>query len=279
MKRLNRKGFTLMELLLVVGMIGILVSVSMPVFSNGITRSRASTCYANRTSLKSELTTRYLLRMGQFSEGTGMSLSAADIGNYACPSGGTLTYDLQGRVFTVHCSKHQEGDEPTVIGLSADKMERLKAIMLDPDNSKGTLDSSAVSLPESGSGWVASQLAAEGIDLRALGAKSWHFEKRSGGNHTLLWTDKDINTMEVGDKVAIIQYRFDTGKYTVWESKVVQHSATFGSGSNLTTFTYKKLMNPNGTLYKPAGYNEATDQTFTKAMELLKEKQAKFDTK
>ena len=47
MNRLSRKGFTLAELLIVVAIIGILVSISIPVFTNLLERSRDAASIAN----------------------------------------------------------------------------------------------------------------------------------------------------------------------------------------------------------------------------------------
>ena len=43
----NRKGFTLAELLIVVAIIGVLVAISIPIFSNQLERSREATDLAN----------------------------------------------------------------------------------------------------------------------------------------------------------------------------------------------------------------------------------------
>ena len=47
MNRLSRKGFTLAELLIVVAIIGILVSISIPIFTNLLERSRDAASIAN----------------------------------------------------------------------------------------------------------------------------------------------------------------------------------------------------------------------------------------
>lgn len=43
----DRKGFTLTELLVVVAIIGILVAISLPIFSNQIERARDAVTVAN----------------------------------------------------------------------------------------------------------------------------------------------------------------------------------------------------------------------------------------
>lgn len=54
MKRIsrNKKGFTLAELLVVVAIIGVLVGVSIPIFTSQLTKSRQATNMANLRSAK-----------------------------------------------------------------------------------------------------------------------------------------------------------------------------------------------------------------------------------
>lgn len=62
MKKLlkNKKGFTLMEMLIVVAIIVILVAVSMPVFTNQLDKSRKATDDANLRAAKAVAVATYL---------------------------------------------------------------------------------------------------------------------------------------------------------------------------------------------------------------------------
>lgn len=62
MKKLlkNKKGFTLMEMLIVVAIIVILVAVSMPVFTNQLDKSRKATDDANIRAAKAVAVATYL---------------------------------------------------------------------------------------------------------------------------------------------------------------------------------------------------------------------------
>ena len=60
MNRLSRKGFTLAELLIVVAIIGILVSISIPVFTNQLERSRDAASIANIRSAYAQAMAEYL---------------------------------------------------------------------------------------------------------------------------------------------------------------------------------------------------------------------------
>ena len=54
MKRKQNKGFTLAELLIVVAIIGVLVAISIPIFSKQLEKSRDATSVANLRSAYAE---------------------------------------------------------------------------------------------------------------------------------------------------------------------------------------------------------------------------------
>lgn len=56
----NRKGFTLGELLIVVAIIGVLVAVSVPVFTNQLKKARLATNQANAREAESVVLTKWM---------------------------------------------------------------------------------------------------------------------------------------------------------------------------------------------------------------------------
>ena len=56
----NRKGFTLAELLIVVAIIGVLVAISIPIFTTQLEKSREAVDLANLRSAYAEVTAAYL---------------------------------------------------------------------------------------------------------------------------------------------------------------------------------------------------------------------------
>ena len=58
----NKKGFTLMEMLIVVAIIGILIAIAIPTFSNALTKARISADEANVRSYYAEVMTNYMLK-------------------------------------------------------------------------------------------------------------------------------------------------------------------------------------------------------------------------
>lgn len=59
-KKLNKKGFTLAELLIVVAIIAILVAVSIPIFTSKLNDAREATDQANGRAAKAAAVTEYL---------------------------------------------------------------------------------------------------------------------------------------------------------------------------------------------------------------------------
>ncbi len=59
-KKLNKKGFTLAELLIVVAIIGVLVAISIPIFTGQLEKARLATNQANARSAYAGATAEYL---------------------------------------------------------------------------------------------------------------------------------------------------------------------------------------------------------------------------
>ena len=60
MKKLNKKGFTLVEMLVVIAIIAVLVAIIIPTTSSATTKAKAATDAANLRSLTAEATIDYL---------------------------------------------------------------------------------------------------------------------------------------------------------------------------------------------------------------------------
>lgn len=58
--RENKKGFTLAELLVVVAIVGILVAISIPVFTAQLSKARKATNQANMRAAKAAAIAQYL---------------------------------------------------------------------------------------------------------------------------------------------------------------------------------------------------------------------------
>ena len=80
-KKLNKKGFTLAELLVVVAIIGVLVAVSIPIFTSQLEKSRDAATLANLRAAYAEASAAYL---------TGTDSANADVTMKANDEGGTV---------------------------------------------------------------------------------------------------------------------------------------------------------------------------------------------
>ena len=59
-KKLNKKGFTLAELLIVVAIIGVLVAISIPIFTSQLRKARLATNQANARAAKAAIVAQIL---------------------------------------------------------------------------------------------------------------------------------------------------------------------------------------------------------------------------
>lgn len=66
MNKLNKKGFTLIEMLVVIAIIAVLVSIIIPTVTSATDKAAAATNAANLRSVKAELVTAYLTNDSEF---------------------------------------------------------------------------------------------------------------------------------------------------------------------------------------------------------------------
>jgi prepilin-type N-terminal cleavage/methylation domain-containing protein len=68
MKKMNKKGFTLMEVLIVVAIIAVLVAIAIPVMNTQLEKAREATDAANIRSAYAEVSVAYLTGEGELSK-------------------------------------------------------------------------------------------------------------------------------------------------------------------------------------------------------------------
>ena len=68
--KMNKKGFTLMEMLIVIAIIAILIAIAIPTFTSALEKSRQRTDMANVRSLKSLAVADYMSEGGVLAEDT-----------------------------------------------------------------------------------------------------------------------------------------------------------------------------------------------------------------
>ena len=106
MKKLNKKGFTLAELLIVVAIIAVLVAISIPIFTAQLNKAKYAADEANARSIYSEMVADYLANGG--SQSTGFALDRYTISENATgdaakvkvsyPNGSSNVYKFSGIV-------------------------------------------------------------------------------------------------------------------------------------------------------------------------------------
>ncbi|MDO5111821.1 MAG: prepilin-type N-terminal cleavage/methylation domain-containing protein [Clostridia bacterium] len=254
----KRRGFTLMEMLIVVAIIGILVAVAIPVFSTQLEKTRAAVCMANRRSLQSVLTTSYTAAPASIT--LGADNSTIDVSSYkddyVCPSGGTISARLnKDGIAVIACSKHTGGsfaDQQTLDTLKKDIDEAI--------GGRSKLDSGASGTDDSATKALLAKLAADGIDLNAMGAESWRYVPgKNAASSILYWSMQDISSMSIGQKVLTMRYNFNTGTYCVSEATIKTDSV------DATSAVYNVLDGENLNAYKKV-YPDAKDQTYENAL-------------
>lgn len=91
----KKKGFTLVELMVVVAIIGILVAIAVPVYNNSQATAKTNACKANLRTINGAI------QMYNASESTAATSIADLVPNYLavepkCPDGGTYTFVAAG---------------------------------------------------------------------------------------------------------------------------------------------------------------------------------------
>lgn len=115
MKKLNKKGFTLAELLIVVAIIAVLVAISIPIFSAQLHKARRATDEANARSLYANLQADYLSESGGTTTYSGASWDSTNLADgKTITSGGTFKLS-DGEVV-----KLQDSDVTITLHLDAD---------------------------------------------------------------------------------------------------------------------------------------------------------------
>ena len=99
----NKKGLTLMELLIVVLILGVLTAIAVPRISQSTTTARINACNTNVDILNSQIE-MYNADTGAYPVSLATVNSDPNYfpdGAVVCPSGGTLT--MSGTIYRVSC--------------------------------------------------------------------------------------------------------------------------------------------------------------------------------
>ncbi len=119
MKKNNKKGFTLAELLIVVAIIAVLVAISIPIFSAQLEKAREATDAANIRASYAEAMAAFLTDDSQNQAGSTVTIKQKDTSKWDIstdfPSNLTGTNGLtSGQKYTVTVSKGTNGAAPSI---------------------------------------------------------------------------------------------------------------------------------------------------------------------
>ena len=120
-KMKNKQGFTLMEMLIVVAIIGILIAIMIPTFSNALTKARISADEANLRSYYATTITDHMLNETTLDattiKGDGKSVTI-DGTKYTLQAGSfDVTLSADGETFTItYTPTNAKYDKVTIPG-------------------------------------------------------------------------------------------------------------------------------------------------------------------
>ena len=119
MKKLNKKGFTLAELLIVVAIIAVLVAISIPIFSSQLEKSREAVDAANIRAAYAEVMSEAITNDGK--------VTSKEVELKQTQSGWQNSFDFPENL-TSSSTTNQPGDV------------KKATISYDADNSEATID-------------------------------------------------------------------------------------------------------------------------------------------
>jgi prepilin-type N-terminal cleavage/methylation domain-containing protein len=105
----NQKGFTLIEMLIVLGIMGILITLALPLYNNTVTKAQSEGCEAIKHTIGTQMEAYYLDHNYTYPSTNHIdTLVTAKYLKQApkCPGGGNYTVTITNGIPVVSCSEH-----------------------------------------------------------------------------------------------------------------------------------------------------------------------------
>ncbi|MDD3278084.1 MAG: prepilin-type N-terminal cleavage/methylation domain-containing protein [Lachnospiraceae bacterium] len=280
MKSMNthNRGFTLAELLIVIAVIGVLVAISIPLFTSQLAKAREAACLSNRDTLYRHIMIDLISDPSITVDDDLLAKYESQDGAH-CPSKGIykIKKDEAKGTFSVACSKHtgetgesSPSDALTKTGLSTEIIDLLKNYdEIATENGYkpvSTYDSGAVGLNTRTDEFL-NLLKKYNLALDADQMKTWQFDR---SNSFFYWTPVDISNLPVSNKqtIPVLRYNLKTATYTVWIADVTSGDKIVNDGDYKVLSGYQK--------YEPSTNENSKQQTYENASKHLQNALEKY---
>ena len=260
----DRRGFTLVELIVVIAILGVLMAILVPQYIQYVERTRKAVCESNREELRRMIE---LDMTASEADGGASDAGAAEKefnkltgsgGAYSgektiCPDGGKIEFFTSNGTYSFTCTKHGESITDKISSALANvnfgnisrtlKNKTSQTISEYLDSDKKVIDSGASDVGN-GADISFTKAIKDQLGTTFSSNYSWRLKKESENYVIYVSTAGTITDKEVGNKVNVVKYTYDNnGKIVSRESGICQVTKISNVTPNynaLDSSSYKK---------------------------------------